>query len=157
MIFFLKDKTQPRLPKTPHSNTPHKSMSLCCKICMTPPRCIRKQRRHNFYSRCSIVAATAMAWRCCVFPNMVRGVTFPSHAWGIRPITMHWIAGQSEHTMSFSTMRFEKTGAFQKVGAERSNTHFGEWFAGRVGSYAFKAILLLLASPKSPTLPLSPN
>ncbi len=27
-------------------------------------------------------------------------------------------------------------------------------FAGRVGSYAFKASLLLLASPKLPTLPL---
>ncbi len=32
---------------------------------------------------------------------------------------------------------------------------FGEWFAGRVGSYAFKASLLLLASPKSPSLPLT--
>ncbi len=31
---------------------------------------------------------------------------------------------------------------------------FGEWFAGRVGSYAFKASLLLLASLKLPTLPL---
>ncbi len=31
-------------------------------------------------------------------PNMVRGMTFASHAWSIRPITMHWIAGQSEQT-----------------------------------------------------------
>ncbi len=22
-------------------------------------------------------------WRCCVFPNVLRGVTFPSHVWGI--------------------------------------------------------------------------
>ncbi len=29
--------------------------------------------------------------------NTVRGVTFLSHAWSIRPITTHWIAGQSEH------------------------------------------------------------
>ncbi len=29
---------------------------------------------------------------------------------------------------------------------------FGEWFAGRMGSYAFNASLLLLASQKSPTL-----
>ncbi len=28
-------------------------------------------------------------------------------------------------------------------------------FAGRVGSYAFKASLLLLASPKSPTQPIT--
>ncbi len=22
-------------------------------------------------------------WRCCVFPNVLRGITFPSHVWGI--------------------------------------------------------------------------
>ncbi len=74
---------------------PHKSTSLCGKICITPPKCLRKERRRNFYSRCSIVAAAACRGNA-VFPNMVRGVTFPSHAWGIWPITMHWIAGQSE-------------------------------------------------------------
>uniref|UniRef100_A0A672KWS3 Transmembrane protein 63B n=1 Tax=Sinocyclocheilus grahami TaxID=75366 RepID=A0A672KWS3_SINGR len=38
-------------------------MSLCGKICITPPKCSRKERRRNF-----IVAATAaaMSWRCCV-------------------------------------------------------------------------------------------
>ncbi len=45
-----------------------------------------------------------MSWRRCVFPNMVSGIIFPSHAWGIRPITTHWIAGQSEHTALFRTM-----------------------------------------------------
>ncbi len=30
---------------------------------------------------------------------------------------------------------------------------FGEWFAGRVGFYAFTASLLLLTSTKSPTIP----
>ncbi len=28
------------------------------------------------------------------------GVTFTSHSWGIRPITTHGIAGQSEHLAS---------------------------------------------------------
>ncbi len=37
----------------------------------------------------------------------------------------------------------------------RRRRGFGQWFAGRVGSYAFKASLLLLTSPKSPTLPLT--
>ncbi len=32
---------------------------------------------------------------------------------------------------------------------------FGDWFAGRMRSYAFKASLLLLAPPKSATLPLT--
>uniref|UniRef100_A0A672PBM2 Solute carrier family 2 member 11 n=1 Tax=Sinocyclocheilus grahami TaxID=75366 RepID=A0A672PBM2_SINGR len=36
---------------------PHISTSLCGKICITPPKCSRKERRRNFYSRCSIVAA----------------------------------------------------------------------------------------------------
>ncbi len=49
--------------------------------------------------------------------NMVRGVTFPSHVWGIRPITTHWIASQSEHTSLLRTMSFVKIGAFQKGGA----------------------------------------
>ncbi len=33
------------------------STSLCGKICITPPKSIRKERRRDFYSRCSIVAA----------------------------------------------------------------------------------------------------
>ncbi len=33
----------------------------------TPPKCVRKEIRCNFYSRCSIVAATGvMSWRRCV-------------------------------------------------------------------------------------------
>ncbi len=45
-----------------------------------------------------ILAVVLLSWRRCVFPNMV---TFLSHAWGIRPITTHWIAGQSEHSALF--------------------------------------------------------
>ncbi len=29
---------------------PHRSTSLCGKICITPPKCIRKERRRNTYS-----------------------------------------------------------------------------------------------------------
>jgi len=43
------------------------STSLCGKICITLPRCSRKERRHNFDSRCSIAATAAMSWRHCVF------------------------------------------------------------------------------------------
>ncbi len=44
------------------------SMSLCGKICITPPKCSRKERGRDFYSHCSIVAAACtMSWRCCVF------------------------------------------------------------------------------------------
>uniref|UniRef100_A0A672L0Y0 Uncharacterized protein n=1 Tax=Sinocyclocheilus grahami TaxID=75366 RepID=A0A672L0Y0_SINGR len=32
-----------------------------------PPKCSCKERRRNFYSRCSIVATTTMLWRCCAF------------------------------------------------------------------------------------------
>ncbi len=46
---------------------PHMSTSRCGKICITPPKCIRNERRRNFYSRCSIVVATAMLWRHSVF------------------------------------------------------------------------------------------
>ncbi len=91
--------------------------------CITPAQMFTQKRRRNFYSRCSIVPATAMSWRRCVSPNMVRGVTFPSHTWGIRPITTHSIAGQSEHTSLFRTMSFVKIYAFQKAGAERSNNN----------------------------------
>ncbi len=36
--------------------------------CKTPPKCLCKERRRNYYSRCSIVvAAAAMSWRRVVF------------------------------------------------------------------------------------------
>ncbi len=91
------------------------STSRCGKICITPPKCSRKERRCNFYSRCSTVAAATMSCSRCVFPYMVRGVTFLSHARGIRPITTHWIAGQSEHTSLFKMMSFVNIDAFQKA------------------------------------------
>ncbi len=34
------------------------STSRCGKICIKPPKCLRKERRQNYYSRFSIVAAT---------------------------------------------------------------------------------------------------
>ncbi len=37
-----------------------------------------------------------------------RGITFPLHSWGIRPIAMHWLAGQSEHTSLLRTISFVK-------------------------------------------------
>ncbi len=57
------------------------SMSQCWKICITQAKCLHKEKKaDNFYSRCRIVAAATMSWRCWVLPNMVRAVTFPSHA-----------------------------------------------------------------------------
>ncbi|KTG38362.1 hypothetical protein cypCar_00027834 [Cyprinus carpio] len=55
-----------------------------------------------------------------------------SHVRGIRPITMHWIAGQSEHTMLFRTMSFLKIDVFQKGGAERSNNNVWTYALRRV-------------------------
>ncbi len=37
--------------------------------------------------------------------------------WGNWPVTMHWIAGQSEHTSLLRTMSFVKIEPFQKGGA----------------------------------------
>ncbi len=57
---------------------------------------------------------------CVVAPRhgiTVRAVTFPSHTWGIRPITTHWIAGQSEYASLLRVMSFVKIGVFQKGGA----------------------------------------
>ncbi len=62
-IFFIKVKTLPRPPKMAHSNM---STSRCGKVCITPPKRIRKERGRDFYSRCSIVVAGAMTWRRCV-------------------------------------------------------------------------------------------
>lgn len=50
--------------------------------------------------------------------NMLRDVTFLSHAWGIRPITTHWISGQSQHSSLFRTISFVKIDTFQKKGIE---------------------------------------
>ncbi len=44
----------------------HMSTSLCGVIYKTLPKCLRKERGRDFYSRCSIVAATGtMSWRRC--------------------------------------------------------------------------------------------
>ncbi len=45
---------------------PHMSTSRCGNICLMPSKCSRKERRQNYYSRCSTVAAAgAMSWRQC--------------------------------------------------------------------------------------------
>ncbi len=79
------------------------STSLCWKI--TPPKCLRKERRCNFYSRCSIVAAMS-------FSNIGRNISITC----LRHSANHnaLIAGQSEHTTLLRTMSFVKMDAFQK-------------------------------------------
>ncbi len=142
--------------------------TLFGEICITPPICIRNERRRSYYSGCSV-----MFWRRCVllwkrrtqleisgsvvFTTLFRtvqpkywsvyiwiyvpagcntnasfeigfivldtasqyseGCDFPSHAWGIRPITTHRTAGQSEHAALLRTMNFVKIDVFQKGGA----------------------------------------
>ncbi len=46
---------------------PHMSTSRCGKICKTLPKRIRNERRRNYYSRCSIVAAAAQSHGDAVF------------------------------------------------------------------------------------------
>ncbi len=52
---------------------PHTSTSQCWKLCITPPKCLCKERRCNFYSCCSIVANASMSCRCYVFPKYSKG------------------------------------------------------------------------------------
>ncbi len=72
-IFFIKVKTRPRSPKTAHSNTPpHVYVTVPNSCVKTPPKCIRKERRRNYYSRCSVMyyalcsIVAAVSWRRCV-------------------------------------------------------------------------------------------
>ncbi len=55
-----------RLPKRLIQTRPHMATSRRGKICITPPKRIRNERRHNFYLCCNIVVAAAMSWRLCV-------------------------------------------------------------------------------------------
>ncbi len=61
-----------KLTSTPNSNglfkhaPPPMSTSRCGKICITPPKCLCKERGSNFYSRIVVAAASAMYWRYCV-------------------------------------------------------------------------------------------
>ncbi len=60
-----------RPPKTAHLKMPphfYVTMWGDLQNSMYTPKCIRKERRQNYYSRCSIVAAAgAVSWRWCVF------------------------------------------------------------------------------------------
>ncbi len=42
----------------------------------------------------------------CLCPLIYYSVTFLLQAWGIQPITMHWIVGQSQHTSLLRTITF---------------------------------------------------
>ncbi len=97
LLYSIKVKSCPRLPKTPHLNTAQQIYVTVREDLHNTAQMFTQRKRHNFYSHCSIVAAAGISWRRCVFPNMVRGVPFPSHAWGILPITMHWIAQCTMH------------------------------------------------------------
>ncbi len=89
---------------------------------------------------------------------MVRGVTFTSHARGIRPITTHWIAGQSEHTALFRVMSFVKIDAFHKGVGERSNNNvqyvenvfFNLKLRKHIALHQIHKIILFLASSYDP-------
>ena len=59
--------------------------------------------------------------------SMLRGITFLSHAWGIRPITTHWIAGQSQHSSLFRAMSLVKIYAFQKAGHRGETIMYSMW------------------------------
>ncbi len=97
-------------------------MSLCWKIYITP-NVYAKKEGVTFILAVVLLLPPPCRGNTVYFPNMVRGVKFPSHAWGIRPITMHLIASQSEHTSLFRTMSFVKIYVFQKGRAERSNNN----------------------------------
>ncbi len=58
-IFFIKLRLDHAFLKRLIQTRPHMSTSRCGEICITPPKCIRNERRRS-YSGCSIVAA--MSW-----------------------------------------------------------------------------------------------
>ncbi len=93
---------------------PHMSMSQCGNICIMPPKCVRKERLCGFSNRSSVDAGSHVRETLCVSMRtleimvklrtlltvctlfwklklaiMERGVTFPTRARGVRPITMH--------------------------------------------------------------------
>ncbi len=73
-LFNLKEKADPDWAKTPHSNTPHMSMSLCGNICIMPPKCSREERRRGFSKRSSVDAA--VSGRRCVFLGESKSTLF---------------------------------------------------------------------------------
>ncbi len=102
------------------------STSWCGKNCKTLPNEKRKERRLNFYSRCSIVINmwlsyiyntvpeqyNANIWVCAAHFTEDRflilgesSLQCEHYEW---PITTHRIAGQSEHTSLLRTMSFVK-------------------------------------------------
>ncbi len=82
---------------------PRISMTWCGKICLTPPKCIRKERRQNYYSRCSIVAAAvAMSWRHCVFRCESERILF-----GLQKRTQLEISGYVVFTTLFQNISIQ--------------------------------------------------
>ncbi len=102
------------IDKIPAQTCPHMSMSQCGNICIMPPKCVRKERLCGFSNRSSVDAGSHVRETLCVSMRtleimvklrtlltvctlfwklklaiMERGVTFPTRARGVRPITMH--------------------------------------------------------------------
>ncbi len=83
-------------------------------------------QRCNFHSRCCRLPP----WRCgdAVFPNMVRGVTFPSNTWGIRPITMHLDSWPIRAHRGFQNDElFKKLTRFRKAGQRGATIMYSMW------------------------------
>ncbi len=98
------------------NTSPHKSPSLCGKICITPPKCLRKERRRNFYSRCSIVVVGTL---CVSKYGKGRNISLTCLRYSANhnaldswPIRAH---------SAFQNDELLKIDVFQKGGAERSN------------------------------------
>ncbi len=68
---FLKVKTRSCLPKSPHSNKPPKIDVTVLDDLHNTTQMFTRRKKATF-----ILAVVLLSWRCCVFTNMVRGVTF---------------------------------------------------------------------------------
>ncbi len=113
---FLKVKTRHAL-KHLIQTSPQKSTLLCWMICITPPKCLRKERRRNFYSRCSIVVVEML---CVSKYGKGRNISVTR----LRCSANHnALDSQSEHTALFRTMSFVNINTLQKGGAERNENN----------------------------------
>ncbi len=87
---------------------------------MSPTGCNKCRVYNGFYCFCVVAPGHGITIRW-------GGVTFLSHAWGIRPITTHQIAGQSEHASLLRTMSFVKIDAFQKAEHRGATIMYSMW------------------------------
>ncbi len=63
-LFYLKEKADPDRAKRLIQTCPHMSMSRCENICVMPPKCSRKERRHAFSN---LLMQAVVSGRRCVF------------------------------------------------------------------------------------------